>query len=154
MTTDMDLARRIEDEAIANLWRYLDAFKKFEKPLASILRRKYSPEEILEAEGKRCIISVRGLRFHDLVIFFQISGLSIQQVEPFDSYDTFIEAPIKTINLFLARILSGDEEAFGDLITGNDVKIRGPHTFHDIAIFEDATRTLAQNIKQLKQVMR
>jgi hypothetical protein len=154
MTTDMDLARQVEDEAIANLWKYLDAFKKFEKPLASILRRKYSPEEILEAEGKRCVIAVRGLKFHDLVIFFQVSGLSIQQVEPFDSYDTWIEAPIKTINLFLARILSGDEEAFGDLITGNEVKIRGPHTFHDIHIFEEATRTLAQNIRQLKGVMK
>jgi len=150
----MDIARQVEDEAIAKLWKYLDAFKKFEKPLSSILRRKYSPEEILEAEGKRCVISVRGLRFHDLVIFFQVSGLSVQQVEPFDSYDTFIEAPIKVINLFLARVLSGDEEAFGDLITGNDVKIRGPHTFHDIAIFEDTTRTLAQNIKQLKGVMK
>jgi len=149
-----DIARQVEEEAIAKLFKYLEAFRKFEKPLASILRRKYSPEEILEAEGKRCVISVRGLKYHDLILFFQISGLSLKQVEPYESYDTYIEAPIKVINLFLARILSGDEEAFGDLITGNDVKIRGPHTFHDIAIFEDATRTLAQNIKQLKQVMR
>ena len=153
MTTDTDIARQVEEEAIDKLYRYLEAFRKFEKPLTSILRRKYSPEEILEAEGKRCVISVRGLKYHDLVLFFQVSGLSIKRVEPYEGYDTYIEAPIKIINLFLARILSGDEEAFGDLITGNDVKIRGPHTFHDIHIFEDATRLLAQNIRQLKGVV-
>lgn len=154
MTTDLDLARQIEEQAINKLTRYLAAFRRFEKPLASMLRRKYSPEEILEAEGKRCVISVRGLKYHDLVLFFQISGLSIKEVEPYEGYDTYLETPIKIINLFLARVLSGDEEAFGDLITGNDVKIRGPHTYHDIHVFEEGTRLLAQNIKQLKRVMK
>jgi hypothetical protein len=154
MTTDIDLAKQIEREAIDKLWKYLESFSKFERPIQVIMRRKYSPEEIMEAEGKRCVIAVRGLRYNDLILFFEISNLSIKQVEPFENYNTWIEAPIKVINLFLGRILSGDEEAFGDLITGNDVKIKGPHSFHDIHIFEDVTRTLAQNIKQIKAVMK
>lgn len=150
MTTDENEAKAVERAALDNLYSHLDTFKRFERPLAMMLRRKYTPEEVMEAEGKRCVINVTGLRFHNVTLFFQVSGLAVKQVEPYEGYDTFIQAPLKTVINFFKRVLSGDTDTFGDLVGGNDVKIRGPRTYHDILVFEDACRTLAMNIQRLR----
>lgn len=146
-------ARQIEREALDRLFTYLDTFKKFERPLALLLRRKYNPEEILEAEGKRCIIAVTRLKFHDLTLFFEISNLSLRQVDPYEGYDTYIQAPLRTVIVFLQRTLSGDGSAFSDLAGSNEVKIRGSRTYHDILVFSDACETLASNIRRLRSVI-
>lgn len=145
----MDL-RKVEDEAISRLYQYLDIFQKFERPLSLLLKRKYPPEEILEAEGKKCVIRVSGLRYHDLTVFFQVTGLSIKRVEPFDNFDTFIQCPISTVNTFFSRLLAGDETAFGDLSASGEVKFMGKKTYHDIMVFESACKLLAENIKRLR----
>ena len=150
--TDTDRSRGLEKEAIGKLTQLLDTFRVFERPLYLIARGKYTPEEILEAEGKKCIIQVSGLRYHDLSLYFQVSSLSLRQVQPFEDADTFVQVPIGIINTFLSRILSGDDSAFGDMVAGNEVKFRGKHTFHDLRIFSDVTSTLAKNIARIRQV--
>lgn len=149
-----ELLKRKEREAIQKLEEYLAIFRKFESPIKRIAMRKYSPEQILEAEGKKCIIAVSGLRFHQKIYFFKVDKLSLTQVEPFDQFDTFIQVPISIINEFLERILSGDETAFGDLVGRDDVKFRGRRTFHDMMIFEDIFSTLARNIRKIREEMR
>lgn len=150
MTLDTLDAKQIEREALDRLFTYLDTFKKFERPLALLLRRKYTPEEMTEAEGKRCVISISGLKFHDLTLFFEVSNLSLKQVNPYEGYDTYLQAPLKTVIVFLQRTLSGDGSAFSDLAGSNEVKIRGSRTYHDILVFSDACEILASNIRRLR----
>ena len=153
MTLDTLAAKQIEREALDRLFTYLDTFKKFERPLGMLLKRKYNPEEIVEAEGKRCVISITGLKHHDLTLFFEVSNLSLKQVDPYERYDTFIQSPLRLIIVFLQRTLSGDGSAFSDLAGSNDVKIRGSRTYHDILVFSDACEVLAANIRRLRSVV-
>ena len=148
-TPDTALIQQAEAQALEHLDKYLAAFHNFERPLRLLLQRKYSPEEILEVEGKRCMLSVRGLQFHERIVYFQVTGLSIKEVAPYEGYDTFIEAPLRVINQFLARTLSGDEDAFGDLLASNDVRFRGQRCYNDMRAFEDACRLLASNIGRM-----
>lgn len=142
----------MEKEAISRLNSYLDILKRFEKPLIALLRKKYPPEEVMEAEGKKCIIRVSGLKTHDLIIFFEVTGMSITRVEPFEKYDTYVQVPIWTLNKFLAGVLSGDEDAFGDIVAGGEVKFMGQKTYHDLLIFNDCLKTLARNIGRLRRI--
>ncbi len=150
---DNDLLRQVEEDAVNKLLIYIETFKKFEPAIRAQLRKKYSPEELLEAEGKRCVIAVTGLRYHDLVLYFQVNGLSIKQVEPYEDGDTFIQCPIRIINMFMARMLSGDEDCFGDLVAGNEVRFRGKHTYHDLQIFGSTCSMLAKNIRRLSAIV-
>lgn len=150
VAVDDSFLRELEATALDKLFSYLSTFKKFQPAIRSILKGRYSPEEMLEAEGKRCVISVTGLRYHEVIVYFQITGLSIVEVEPYENFDTFISAPLSVVNQFLARVLSGDENAFGDLAAGNNVKFRGKKTFYDLSAFQEIATTLAKNIKRLR----
>jgi len=146
-----DNARFLERDAIERLTRYMDILQKFERPLVMMMRAKYNESELLEADGKKCVISVTGLKFHELTLYFQISGMSIKQVKPYEGGDTFIQAPIWVVNSFLSRVLSGEGTAFADLVSGGDVKFRGNRSYHDLKVFNDVCDHLAENIKRLRE---
>ena len=142
-----------EKQAIDTLAAYMDAFRKFEKPLANALRKRYPADQIQEAEGKRCVVMVSGLKYYNLALYFQISQLSITQVQPFDHFHTFIQAPVGVIIEFFARMLSGDPDCLGDMMTRENVQIRGPHTYHDLVVWEDIIRILSSTILRFKSIL-
>jgi len=115
------------------------------------MRRRYPPEQILEAEGRRCVLSVTGLRFHDLTLYFTVSQLSVKVSPPFESYDTFVQVPLSTINELLGRTLAGDKGAFGDILASGQARIIGPHAPHDMIVWESVFDELASNIARLRQ---
>lgn len=142
--------RQLEDQGLSRLKEYLDTFTKFERVIQLIMRRKYPPEQILEAEGRKCVLSVAGLRFHEVTLYFVISQLSVKVSPPFEGYDTFVQAPLSVINELLARVLSGEKGAFGDVLASGQGRIVGPHAPHDMMVWESVFDELAANIARTR----
>ena len=118
------------------------------------MRRKYPPEQLAEAEGRKCVLSISGLRFHEVSYFFVISQLSVKISHPFEGYDTHVQAPLSAVNELLERILSGQggEGAFSDMVASGKGKVVGPHAVHDIMVWEDVFGELTKNIGRLRQL--
>ena len=141
-----------EKEALDELRSLVERIRKFEEPVRKMLLRKYPAERAMEAEGKKAVLSVTGLRYHEEVIFLEISELSIKNVEPFDEFDTWIEADVGTVLRVLRGLLSGQNDAFSEALGSNTVKIRGRKTYHDMAIFSEVFNELAASIRKFKSL--
>lgn len=155
MTKDnFELLKQKESEAISSLTSLIDRLRKFEEPARKILLRKYPPEKVLDAEGKKAIITISGLKFHNLVYSYQVTGLTIKPVEPMEGYDTWLEIPLDVAITIVRKVLSGQggalDEAFGD----NRVKIRGKKVYHDMAAFEEILSELTENIRKFREARR
>lgn len=114
------------------------------------MRRKYPPEFLVEAEGRKCVLSISGLRYHQVHIFFTVSQLSIKQTPPFEGYDTFVQTPLSVITDLLERVLSGEKAAFADVMASGRGKVIGPHAPHDMMVWGDVFDELADNIRRLR----
>lgn len=149
-----EVARGLEEQAVKRLREHLDTFLKFERPLRAILQRKYPPERLLEAEGKKCILAVSGLRYHNLVLYLEVYGLGIREVSPYDTYDTYIIVSLSRLNELLGRTLSGDRDAFGDILASGEGKVIGMKAPHDLLIFEEIFQELADHIAKFLPMIR
>lgn len=151
---DFGLLEQKENEAINELASLINRLRKFEEPARKILLRRYPAEKVVDAEGKRAIVTISGLRFHDLVYSFQVTGLSIEQVEPMEGYDTWIDMPLDVIVTVVKKVLSGQQGALNEAFTDNRVKIRGKKVYHDMSAFEGVFDTLSENIRRFKEATR
>ena len=150
MQDNFELLKQKEDEAVNNLTALVNRLRKFEEPAKKIMLRKYPPDRVLDAEGKRAIITITGLRYHDMVYSYQITSLSIKQVEPMEGFDTWVEMPIDVATSIMKRVLSGQNGALDEALGDNRVKIRGKKVYHDMSAFEDVLATLTDNIRKLR----
>lgn len=139
-----------EANALDELHSLVNRIRKFEAPFRKILLRKYPSERTLEAEGKKCILSVTGLRYHQEVIFFEVSELSIKSIEPFESFDTWIEIDLPTLLTVLKNVLSGREDVLGDAFGSNSVKVRGSKTYHDMSVFSEIAGELSRAVRRFR----
>lgn len=149
----MDLAQK-EEEALNELKSLIHRARVFEVPVRKMLLRKYPPERVLEAEGKKCVLSVTGLKYHQEVVFLEVTELSIKNKEPFENFDTWIEADISVIIKVLRNLLSGKEDVLSEAFGSNSVKVRGKKTYHDMAIFSEVTNTLSAHIRKFREAGR
>lgn len=150
MQDNFELLKQKEDEAVNNLTALVNRLRKFEEPAKKIMLRKYPPDRVLDAEGKRAIITITGLRYHDMVYSYQITSLSIKQVEPMEGFDTWVEIPIDVATSIMKKVLSGQNGALDEALGDNRVKIRGKKVYHDMSAFEDVLATLTDNIRKLR----
>jgi len=150
MQDNFELLKQKEDEAVNNLISLVNRLRKFEEPAKKIMLRKYPPDRVLDAEGKRAIITITGLRYHDMVYSYQITSLSIKQVEPMEGFDTWVEIPIDVATSIMKKVLSGQNGALDEALGDNRVKIRGKKVYHDMSAFEDVLATLTDNIRKLR----
>jgi len=147
---NFELLKQKEDEVINELTSLVNRLRKFEEPAKKMMLRKYPPERVLDAEGKKAVLSITGLKFHDLVYAYQITGLSMKQVEPMEDYSTWLEIPIDIATTIMKKVLSGQQGALNEALGDNRVKIRGSRVYHDMAAFEDIINTLSENIRKLR----
>jgi hypothetical protein len=142
----------LEAKAIEELEEMFRTFKKLEPGVKQILKRKYRAEDVLEAEGKRCVVVVSNLRCHRYIKFFQIRNFTVEQVDPYESYDTLLIAPIWVVMSLLRKTLSGRTGAFLDAVGLPDVKVKGKRSYHDMNVLADGFDELARNIARFKKM--
>lgn len=52
------------------------------KTISAVFRRVATKEELTEAEGRRCVLAISGLKHTRKVSYFQITGSTIEVVDP------------------------------------------------------------------------
>ena len=102
------------------------------------------------AEGRRCILSISGLKHHQAAFFFEVTGARIRQVPRFETYNTYIAAPIDSVIRVLKGVLNGDENAFSNEWARGQAKLVGEHSVHDGLQFAEAFRRLAGLVKRYR----
>jgi len=109
------------------------------------------PAERADAEGRRCILSVSGLKYSEQrSLFFEVSNGRIQLVEPYTDYSTYIVAPIDSVIRVLSGIIEGDEDAFSKEWARGKTSITGQRHVHDAIQFSDVFKRLARLCKQYR----
>jgi hypothetical protein len=135
-----------ERDKIKQVQALLNAFDLLGGAFATLA----STNELKSAEGRRCIVSISGLKHHQAAFFFEVSGTKILQVQPFEDFTTFISAPIDTVIRVLKNAFEGDENAFINEWARGQAKIVGKHSVHDALQFHEAFRRLARLIKRYR----
>lgn len=109
--------------------------------------------ERTSAEGRRCILSISDLKYHQAAFFFEVTGAMIRQVPQFERYTTHIAAPIDSVVRVLKGVLDGDENAFANEWARGQAKLVGKHSVHDGFQFAEAFRRLAGAIKRYRTLV-
>ena len=129
-----------EQLKIGQVQALLKAFDLLEGTFATLA----TAAERSSAEGRRCILSISGLKHHQAAFFFEVTGARIRQVPRFEHYTTHIATPIDSVIRVLKGVLDGDENAFSNEWARGQAKLVGKHSVHDGLQFAEAFRRLAR----------
>ena len=102
-----DAERAAEREKIEQIQSLLRAFDMLQGTFSNLT----TAAERTSAEGRRCILSISDLKYHQAAFFFEVTGAMIRQVPQFERYTTHIAAPIDSVVRVLKGVLDGDENA-------------------------------------------
>lgn len=145
---------QIEAEKMAQLEDAIQALDTLQRAFVPfIMKMGVKHEQLQEAEGRRAILLVKGLNHQPaLRYYFEVSGLSIKRVAPFQVLpNTYIEAPIDTILRVFQKVLEGREDAFSSEWAKGEARIVGARSVHDAVMFSSGFQRFAKLIKRYRQ---
>ena len=130
-----------------------DLFVGFDQ-LLSTFTALASPQEMKDAEGRRCILQITGLKYHQTAFFFEVSGASVRQVAPFENYTTYIGASLPTVLRVLRGVLAGSLDAFNEEWSRGAATLKGDHSIHDGFQFMEVFRRLARVVQRYNAMVK
>jgi len=83
-------------------------------------------------------------------LYLQVIGGMIRVVEPYDTYNTLIEASLDVVLRELKAVLDGDETAFSHAWAGGRARIVGLRSIRDGMAFREGFRRLAWALRHYK----
>lgn len=125
------------DKAVEGLQILSRAFRKFA-----------TKEEIAEAEGRKCILAISGLKTTKQVYYFEVTGATIQIVSPYADYTTLIIAPLDSVLRVFKGIAAGDKWAFSNERARGKAIFKGSHSLHDAYALSEAFKRFAELAKK------
>ena len=112
-----------------------------------------NPGEKEAAEGRRCILHITDLKYHDLKFFFAVEGFQIRQVDPFVKYNTYIGAPLDSVIRVFKGMTVGDESCFSREWSKGAARIVGDYSVHDGLQFREGFKRFARYIGRYLRYM-
>ncbi len=100
----------------------------------------------IEAEGRKCILVMKG-EHQPYPKYFQVTTSGVKIVDPYEEYDTTIEAPVDSVLNVLKAVLDGKEDAFSTEWARGKCRITGSRKLHDGYIFGQVFARLAKVIQ-------
>jgi len=125
------------DKAIEGLRVLSKAFSKFA-----------TKEELSEAEGRRCILAISGLKSTKRAYYFEVTGHSIKLTNPYTDYTTLIVAPIDSVLRVFSGVATGDKWAFQNERQRGRAIFKGEKSLHDIYALGEAFKRFAELAKR------
>jgi hypothetical protein len=125
------------DKAIKGLETLSQAFKSFA-----------TKDELAEAEGRKCILAISGLKTTKRAYYFEVTGASIRLVEPYANYTTLIIAPLDSILRVFNGVAAGDKWAFSNERARGKAIFRGSHSLFDAYALGEAFKRFAELAKR------
>ena len=114
------------------------------KTLSGVFRRVATKAELNEAEGRRCVLAISGLKHTRKVYYFQITGSTIEVVDPYATYNTLIIAPIDSVIRVFKGIAAGNKYAFSEERARGEAIVKGERSLHDALVLGDAFKRFAE----------
>lgn len=144
-------ALTLEDEVLAllELDDCLDALNILQEAFLAFI----NPSELQVAEGRRCILGLSDLQYHQRHYYFEVTGARIILVNRYEHYNTLIMAPLRSVLRVLQGTLEGDEEAFSKEWARGKAKVVGEKNLHDAIMFADVFKRLARLVKRYRQLL-
>lgn len=109
--------------------------------------------ELQVAEGRRCVLGLADLKYHQRHYYFEVTGSRITLVDRYEHYNTLILAPLRSVLRVLQGTLEGDEEAFGKEWARGKAKVVGEKNFHDAIMFADVFKRLARLVRRYRELL-
>ena len=128
-----------EQRDIEELGRCVEALQT----LSHLFKRVASEEEIVAAEGRRCILAVSGLKYTKQAYYFEVSGASIKVVPPYADYNTLVIAPLESVLRVMKGVAGGNKWAFSEEVARGKTTLKGEHSLHDTYAFTEVFKRLA-----------
>jgi len=125
------------DKAIAGLETLSQTFRSFA-----------TKEEIAEAEGRRCILAISGLKTTKRVYYFEVTGASIRLCNPYTDYTTLIIAPLDSVLRVFKGVAAGDKWAFSNERAKGKAIFKGGRSLHDAYALSEAFKRFAELAKR------
>lgn len=139
-----------ESQKLAELEECLEALDILQRAFVKVATR----EELSEAEGRRCILHITGLKHHKKTFFFEVTGTRVRLAEPYRNYNTYIAAPLSSILRVFRGILAGKTDAFAAEWARGEARIVGERRVHDGFIFNEGFKRLATLVKRYREAAR
>lgn len=125
------------DRAVEGLAALSKAFKGFA-----------TKDELAEAEGRKCILAISGLKTTKRNYFFEVTGSSIRLSEPYTDYTTLIVAPLDSVLRVFRATAAGDKWAFSNEYAHGKAYFKGERHLFDSYAMSEAFKRFAELAKR------
>ena len=149
---DPDAEREVERAQLAELAETLNSITRMQRLFLCDVER---PGELDQTEGRRCLLVIEGLKYHPgSAFYFQVTPAGVEQVPPYDTYDTAIVAPLKSVLSVLKATVAGRQDPFGDELSRGNARLKGESRIHDGWVFKDVFIRLAARFRRYQETVR
>jgi hypothetical protein len=138
-----DLGTIEEAELIVQIDKCFESIEK----LQTLFLPQMSEGDLVEAEGRKCILVMKREHQPSYSKYFEVTPVGVKMVDPYDVYDTTIEAPVESVLNVLKAVLDGKQDAFTSEWARGKCRITGSRKLHDGYIFGQVFARLARVIQ-------
>lgn len=149
-TTVASQEREWEQQQLKDIEDAFNALRTLQKVFLSTSTN--SKSDLSKAAGRRCILGVSGLKYHEYRKFFEVTPTGVEIVQPYDTFNTYILAPVDSVLRVLRGTLEGDTEAFAAEWARGKARLSGERRLHDGYVFSAVFKSLALLIKRYREV--
>lgn len=129
-----------EERQLAQLDKAVEGLKILSRAFAKFA----SKEELLEAEGRKCILAISNLKTTKRAYYFEVTGSSIRLNEPYTDFTTLIVAPLASVLRVFAGVATGDKWAFSNERARGRAIFKGTRSLHDVFALSEAFKRFAE----------
>ena len=115
--------------------------------LQSLFLNQLSDGDHVEADGRKCVLVMKSEYQQVSSKYFEVTASGVKLVDPYDDYDSAIEAPVESVLNVLKAVLDGREDAFSSEWARGKCRIIGAHKLHDGYVFGQVFARLARVIQ-------
>ena len=137
-----------ESRQLADIESCLNAIER----LQAAFLTQFSASDLEKTSGRRCVLGVSGLKYHTYEKFFEVSPVGVRIVQPYEEFNTYIQAPLDSVLRVLKGVLAGDTSAFSSEWARGQAHIIGEKHVHDGYVFSQIFSKLAEMIKRYREM--
>lgn len=108
-------------------------------------------EDLTRAAGRRCVLGISGLKYHEYRKFFEVTDSGVKIVGASEKVNTYVEAPAESVLRVLKGVLEGDSSAFSAEWARGQARIIGERKLHDGYVFGEVFGQLARVIRRYRE---
>lgn len=135
---------KLEQEDLKKLDKALEGLEMLSRAFKNFATK----DELSEAEGRKCILAISGLKTTKRTYFFEVTASSIRLSEPYTDYTTLIVAPLDSVLRVFKGVAAGDKWAFSNEYARGKAYFKGAHHLHDAYAIAESFKRFSELAKK------